>query len=193
MDSSHQTNASAHQDRSLQPHHAGRSMGTRGELHDQYLDQHPAQGQVAGAENAQAHRHLGASRSRDASGVAGSSVSTDDADAVVAMGGGSGADRQPMAEKVQRRGSNTAGGELNRNDVIRLIERQKFRCALSGWPLTPQTAALDHIVAVTRGGQHQIDNVQVLHKDVNRAKGTMTNEEFIALCGAVWQLAKPSR
>lgn len=193
MDSSHQTNAPAHQDRSLQPHHAGRSLGTRGTLHDQDLEQHPARGQVAVVEKAQAHPHMGAGRSSDASGTAESCAIADDADTVAALGGGPGADSQAMAEKIQRRRAHADGGELTRDEVIRLIERQRFRCALSGWPLTPQTAALDHIVAVTRGGQHQIDNVQVLHRDVNRAKGTMTNEEFIALCGAVWQLAKPSR
>ncbi len=30
-----------------------------------------------------------------------------------------------------------------------------------------------------------MENVQVLQKQVNRAKGTLTNEEFIALCREV--------
>ena len=29
-------------------------------------------------------------------------------------------------------------------------------------------------------GTHTIDNAQILRRDVNRAKGTLTNEEFIA-------------
>jgi hypothetical protein len=31
--------------------------------------------------------------------------------------------------------------------------------------------------------------VQVLHKDVNRAKSTMTNEEFVQLCREVVEYA----
>jgi 5-methylcytosine-specific restriction endonuclease McrA len=66
--------------------------------------------------------------------------------------------------------------------VLELIERQHCRCALTGRRLTPSTAALDHVVSISRGGRHCIENAQVLHKEVNRAKGTMTNEEFIRLC-----------
>ena len=58
-------------------------------------------------------------------------------------------------------------------------------CALTGRPLEPETAALDHILPVSRGGEHRIDNTQVLERTVNRAKGTLTNGEFIALCGEV--------
>ncbi|QQS09483.1 MAG: hypothetical protein IPK69_02345 [Phycisphaerales bacterium] len=35
------------------------------------------------------------------------------------------------------------------------------------------------------GGQHIIENAQILDKDVNRAKNAMTNAEFIALCREV--------
>lgn len=66
--------------------------------------------------------------------------------------------------------------------VQQLLRRQQYRCALSGRELTPTTAALDHIVAISRGGGHSIENAQVLHRDVNRAKNVMGNEEFVALC-----------
>lgn len=51
--------------------------------------------------------------------------------------------------------------------------------------LTPESAALDHIVPVRVGGQHIIENAQVLDKDVNRAKNAMTNTEFLSLCREV--------
>ena len=69
--------------------------------------------------------------------------------------------------------------------MLRLLERQRYRCALTGRRLTPQTAALDHIVPIRRGGEHAIENTQVLHKDVNRAKGALTSEEFLAVCREV--------
>ena len=73
-------------------------------------------------------------------------------------------------------------GRVNTNNVLHLLECQKYQCALTGRKLTPQTAALDHIVPIRCDGAHVIENTQVLHKDVNRAKGSLTNSEFIQLC-----------
>lgn len=70
-------------------------------------------------------------------------------------------------------------------NVMELLEQQGYRCNLTGRPLSPNTAALDHIVPIRCGGEHVIQNTQVLHKDVNRAKNSMTTEEFIALCAEV--------
>lgn len=66
--------------------------------------------------------------------------------------------------------------------ILRLVELQKFRCAISGRELTPQTASLDHIVPLSRGGEHDITNVWVVDHLVNSAKGSMTVEEFVAMC-----------
>ena len=62
---------------------------------------------------------------------------------------------------------------------MKLIEKQKYRCALSGVELTPETAALDHIVPITDGGGDDIDNLQWVHEEINRMKGTMDNDQFI--------------
>lgn len=51
-------------------------------------------------------------------------------------------------------------------NVLELIERQNFRCALTGRLLTTDTASLDHIVPLTQGGKHEISNVQALHRTV---------------------------
>ena len=76
-------------------------------------------------------------------------------------------------------------GPVTTGNVLRLLERQQYRCALTGRQLTPDTASLDHVVPVRCGGKHLVENTQVLHKDVNRSKTTMTNEEFIRLCREV--------
>jgi hypothetical protein len=76
-------------------------------------------------------------------------------------------------------------GRITTSNVLRLVEFQQYRCALTGRTLTPETASLDHIVPVRCGGEHAIENAQVLHKEVNRAKTTMTSEEFIRLCREV--------
>lgn len=70
-------------------------------------------------------------------------------------------------------------------NVLRLLAWQCYRCALTGRELTPETASLDHIIPVRCGGEHRIENAQVLHRDVNRAKTTMTNDEFVRLCREV--------
>lgn len=71
------------------------------------------------------------------------------------------------------------------SSVLRLIEQQKHRCALTGWTLTPETATLDHKQPLSREGLHDIRNVWIVHKDVNAAKGTMLTEEFMEMCRAV--------
>lgn len=76
-------------------------------------------------------------------------------------------------------------GPVNTANVLRLLEWQGYRCALSGRPLTPDTASLDHIVSVRDGGEHTLENVQVLHKDINRAKSILAHEQFIQLCREV--------
>lgn len=63
-----------------------------------------------------------------------------------------------------------------------LIESQGYRCALTGRPLTPDVATLDHIVPLARGGEHSISNLQVLHKDANVAKAALDQDDFIRLC-----------
>ena len=76
-------------------------------------------------------------------------------------------------------------GAVSIETVLRLLEHQRYRCGLTGRLLTPQTSALDHIMPIRFGGEHVIKNTQVLHKDVNRAKGSLTSDEFIGMCREV--------
>jgi 5-methylcytosine-specific restriction endonuclease McrA len=66
--------------------------------------------------------------------------------------------------------------------ILEIIERQNYLCALSGRRLTPETASLDHVKPLSRGGLHDLSNLWVLDHQVNNAKGTMTAHEFVALC-----------
>lgn len=76
-------------------------------------------------------------------------------------------------------------GNVTSAALYELIIKQDFKCALTGRELKPEAAAVDHKEALANGGHHAIDNVQWLHKQVNAAKGTMTNSEFIAMCSEV--------
>jgi hypothetical protein len=66
--------------------------------------------------------------------------------------------------------------------LLALLETQDYLCAISGVRLDLQTAELDHKIPVARGGTNALRNLQWIHKDVNRCKGTLTNEEFIEVC-----------
>ena len=76
-------------------------------------------------------------------------------------------------------------GSITTSKLRALLESQKYRCALTSWPLTPETTTVDHIVPLSNGGAHDISNLQFVHFAANRAKGTMAQEEFISLCVAV--------
>lgn len=71
---------------------------------------------------------------------------------------------------------------ITAKQVLELVQRQEFRCAISGRELTPETASIDHIVPLARGGEHAIANVWIVDHQVNTAKGTLALDEFITLC-----------
>jgi 5-methylcytosine-specific restriction endonuclease McrA len=74
---------------------------------------------------------------------------------------------------------------LTAAEIYDLVKTQEFKCALTGRELNPQTASIDHMQPLSRGGEHSVSNLQVVHYDVNQAKGTMTQDEFIAMCREV--------
>lgn len=90
-----------------------------------------------------------------------------------------------LSAEQRSKADQVKGGKISTAQIMRLIEEQEYKCALSGVELTPKDAALDHKMPLARGGSHTIDNAQVLHADVNRAKGSLTNDEFIAMCRRV--------
>ena len=75
----------------------------------------------------------------------------------------------------------TKKNNITATEVIDLVQRQGYLCAISGRKLTPETASLDHIIPFSRGGEHSLGNVWVVDHQVNIAKGTMSLEEFVAM------------
>ena len=68
-----------------------------------------------------------------------------------------------------------------------LIEKQKYRCALSGIKLVPDASQLDHIEPLAADGTNEINNLQWLDSVVNKAKGTLSQSDFIQMCRRVAQ------
>ena len=75
--------------------------------------------------------------------------------------------------------------ETSAKQLKQMIVAQDYRCALSGEQLEPQTATLDHKIAVCNGGTNDKDNLQWLHADVNRMKGSLSQDRFLELCRKV--------
>lgn len=72
-------------------------------------------------------------------------------------------------------------------EMLAILKRQQYRCALSGRQLSPETAQIDHIVPISKGGSHDLSNIWIVENTINFAKGTMTVEEFVAVCRDVAQ------
>lgn len=78
-----------------------------------------------------------------------------------------------------------SGRSVSEASLMALLKEQEYKCALSGFPLTPENCAVDHKTPLARGGEHSIDNIQLVTEEINAAKGQMTCEEFVAMCRAV--------
>lgn len=65
------------------------------------------------------------------------------------------------------------------DELMAVWINQVGKCALTGIPLIAgETAALDHILPVARGGDSSIGNMRFIHTGVNRMKWDSTDEEF---------------
>jgi CRISPR/Cas system Type II protein with McrA/HNH and RuvC-like nuclease domain len=94
-------------------------------------------------------------------------------------------------QPIPTNGTNGHGERLGSSPKITAVqllaklESQQMRCALTGRELSPEFAAPDHIVPLSRGGKNVIANIQIVHSDANRAKHGMMEADFIALCREV--------
>ena len=73
------------------------------------------------------------------------------------------------------------------SDLLEVLKRQHYRCAISGVLLTPECASLDHKVPIAKGGATELENVWWVHQSINSAKGTMSLDEFVLMCRRVVQ------
>jgi CRISPR/Cas system Type II protein with McrA/HNH and RuvC-like nuclease domain len=74
---------------------------------------------------------------------------------------------------------------VSATDVRRKYESQSGRCAYTGDELTPDNITADHIVPVSSGGSHDLDNVALVIDQVNAMKGTLSLDEYVELCRKV--------
>jgi hypothetical protein len=71
---------------------------------------------------------------------------------------------------------------LDKKMVKSIWEEQKGLCKVTGAVLIPgDTATLDHIIPVSRGGQGTKNNLRFVHSGVNAFKKTLSEEDFASL------------
>lgn len=70
-------------------------------------------------------------------------------------------------------------------ELRKKLDNQDKRCFFSGELLRPEDFSIDHLVPVSGGGDHELKNLVFVTAAINRAKGTMSAEEFIGMCKAV--------
>jgi 5-methylcytosine-specific restriction endonuclease McrA len=69
-----------------------------------------------------------------------------------------------------------------------LWEKCGGRCAYTGLPLTLGVdAELDHIVPESRGGTHDVSNLQWIHFMVNQMKFDYPEADFLAMVAAIYR------
>ena len=74
---------------------------------------------------------------------------------------------------------------LTARQLEKKLEEQAYKCRLTGVEMTPALASLDHIDPRSLGGNDDIKNIQIVLAGVNKAKGTMTQSQFISMCLSV--------
>lgn len=68
-------------------------------------------------------------------------------------------------------------------ELKKLIEKQDFKCALTGDEIYfDKDVELDHILPVYRGGKKELSNVQWVSRQANWFKRALTENELIELC-----------
>lgn len=62
--------------------------------------------------------------------------------------------------------------------ALHSVDAEHRRCAYCGEGLTGATVTLDHVIPRSRGGTGKLENLALACQPCNRAKGSMTAEEF---------------
>jgi len=81
-------------------------------------------------------------------------------------------------------------GTITLKDVWELYLKQNKRCALTNQPISFTKTDLGYSASIDRidsSKEYDIDNVQLVHKDLNMMKNKYSQDYFIAMCKLVAQ------
>ena len=78
--------------------------------------------------------------------------------------------------------------EITIEEIATLYELQKGKCAMTGWDISWSESGWDHSASIDRLDNKQgytLENIQLVHKTVNMARGTLSVSEFIHMCNSI--------
>lgn len=106
---------------------------------------------------------------------------------------------QIAAEKIENKRSKKKGnvvsstGVPSPNELFNLAKDQGFRCSLTGASIEDASiASLDHKEPFSQTQDNGIDNLQWVLKEINKMKGTLSNDRFVQLCCMVADYSRRS-
>ena len=70
-------------------------------------------------------------------------------------------------------------------ELKELIEKQNYKCALTGDKISFDNIELDHILPTSRKGTNELSNVRWVTKQANRFKQNLTDKELKILCNKI--------
>lgn len=87
--------------------------------------------------------------------------------------------------KYFERGGRHRTGSITIEDAYNKLEEQGFRCALTGVPLAWDAKSGMSIDRIDSSEEYTLDNIQIVHKDVNLMKNAFDQTYFINMCKLV--------
>lgn len=98
--------------------------------------------------------------------------------------------RNPCAYCLKHYLIGVANGRLGSGkywkDIMLLLEKQNFRCALTGDTISfDDNIELDHIIPSSKKGLSELNNVRWVTKEANRLKQNLSDTELLLICQKV--------
>jgi len=75
--------------------------------------------------------------------------------------------------------------KVTAKQLEQMLISKEYRCNCTGIEMTPALSSLDHIDPKAMGGDDDVENLQIVLPCINKAKGTMSQAQFVAMCHAV--------
>lgn len=70
-------------------------------------------------------------------------------------------------------------------DMRDVYNKQNHMCAITGLPLYFRPVKVASLDRINNSGNYDIDNIQWVHKDINRMRNSYSMEYFLKMCKAV--------
>lgn len=67
---------------------------------------------------------------------------------------------------------------ISKKTMLSLFLAADGVCAVCGTVVTPETVSVDHVVPVSRGGNDDEDNLQLVHRRCNTSKSNLLPDEY---------------